>query len=218
MKSVTICGKGIGCELAPAKGEIWGINDFFYEYYKRNDRHIDLMFEMHDYTWDLDRCLRHQVDYVHQYFDDDYLIEKACRKLKIWPQMTEKINEWKIPFMSVRKYDFIPTSMEYPLEDVIKKLDSDFFSCGISYMIAYAIYKEYERIDLFGCNMEANTEWSYQRPSVEFWIGMARGRGINVKISGTDCRPLRTTNGRLYGYDRYQGFKGLLVDVEIERG
>lgn len=201
MKEVNIVAKGAGWEFAPHKGEIWGINDLFYNYYMQHGRHINLAVEMHDYTWNFERCLKHQIRYVGKYFDEEKLRTKAESKFTSWAKMAILFNKWEIPLMSVRVYDHIPTSFAFPLQEVIERFDTDYFTCGIAYMIAYALFKEYRILNLYGCNMEAKTEWDYQKPCVEYWLGIARGMGCSITITGTWDRPLKSPCGYLYGYD-----------------
>jgi hypothetical protein len=96
----------------------------------------------------------------------------------------------------------------YPISDVIKFFGVDYFTNTVDYAIALAIYKGFSEIGFYGVNMANNTEYSYQKAGVEFWIGQAMGRGIKVKVFGEVSTILKTRDHRLYGYDTKQ--KGII--------
>ena len=94
----------------------------------------------------------------------------------------EKLKASTIPIMMCEKYDDIPMSVAYPLDDIIKALETDYFTNSISYMIAYAIYTGYEEIAIYGVDMAQDEEYAKERPSVEYFVGYARAKGIPVYI------------------------------------
>jgi hypothetical protein len=108
------------------------------------------------------------------------------------------------------KYAEIPNAERYPLEELQATLLLNFnharyFTSSVSYAIALAIYKGYERIELYGVEMETNTEYMYQRDCVAFWTGLAIGRGIDVYA------PIRMfETPYLYGYEG-----GANLDISI---
>ena len=69
----------------------------------------------------------------------------------------------------------------YPIEDMTEKFGR-YFTNTISYMIAYAIEAGATDIMLTGVDMAAIDEYGSQRPSCEYHLGIAKGRGINVEI------------------------------------
>lgn len=83
---------------------------------------------------------------------------------------------------------------KYPLDEIIKKFGSRYFTNSISYMIAYAIYKRYKKINLYGVDVNVSSEYVFERPSIAYWCGVANGRGITVNWS--KINPLY-----LYGYE-----------------
>ena len=91
-----------------------------------------------------------------------------------------------------QEYDEIPNAKAYPLARVKDKC-SDYFNSSISYLLAYAIWKEASKIGIWGVDManitathpddpSFKTEFEYQRPNMEYLIGYARGLGIEVYI------------------------------------
>ena len=94
---------------------------------------------------------------------------------------------------------------DYPLQQMIEYFQTSFFSNSLCYMLAYAIFKGYSEINMWGCNMKVSDEGAVdyyvpEHPGVEFWCGMAKGRGIKLTIHG-DSALMKVPKGTLYGYD-----------------
>lgn len=100
----------------------------------------------------------------------------------------------------------VPKSRKYPLDEITKKYLHNFkrgldinryFTSSPCYSIALAILQGYQRIELYGIEMETNSEYIYQRDGVGLWIGIALGCGVQVVI------PEHTSmfSAPLYGYD-----------------
>jgi len=106
----------------------------------------------------------------------------------------------------------IPKSVTFPIHEVLGMRHPEtgkllcpegYFNNTISWMIAHAIYQGYKTIGIYGVDMaldgvHGQSEYSHQRPSVEFWIGVARGLGIEV-VMPQESEILKT--GFLYGWD-----------------
>lgn len=93
----------------------------------------------------------------------------------------------------------IPASVPYPKDTVQTYFGGETdFACSLSWMLALAIVDGFDAIDLFWFPLDGN-EVGYQQqiPSVAYWIGQARGRGIRVTIHGdSSLKP----SGLLYGW------------------
>jgi len=126
-----------------------------------------------------DLCLRRNVSVV---FDLHEQIETPIRK-----KIQNYISKTNVPLVTLD---------EFPLE----KLHSHYCNNSISYMIAYAIEKGYIKINLYGIFCKRGSEYFYQKPSIEYWIGYARGKGITVNIN-EPTSILKTQNGMMYGYN-----------------
>jgi len=103
------------------------------------------------------------------------------------------------PIFMQRKYKSFPSSVEFPLSCIAGRLDGErlYFTNSIAIMLAHAIADEYERIELYGVNMDYGTEYAYQKACTEYMIGIAIGRGIDVYLP-PNCMLL---NAPIYGYD-----------------
>lgn len=96
----------------------------------------------------------------------------------------------------------------YPIKEVVEYFGVDYFTNTVDYAIALAIYRGFTEIDLYGVNMAFGSEYEFEKPGVEFWIGQAMGRGIKVNVFGSESTILKTRDGLLYGYGTTQ--KGFL--------
>ena len=109
-----------------------------------------------------------------------------------------------IPLISIKKYEGIATSEVYPLEEVEQRFDTSYFSNGICYMVALALYEGYTDIQFYGVNMHGTAErFKDERPCVEWWLGIAKGMGVKVTIN-KESSLLRTYDGKKYGYNTWQ--------------
>lgn len=68
-------------------------------------------------------------------------------------------------------------------------------------MIAYAILTGVKSIDFWGVNQHGMKEYINERKGVEFWIGLAMGHGIKIKVNGPS-HLLKNESKVLYGYKR----------------
>ena len=176
IKTVNILGKGDGWdEIKQVKdGEIWGVNDAFL----RTD--CDKVFHMHD---------------LNVFKEDD----RTASSVRLTVQKANENPD--IEFFTTVKFKDIPHAKEYPLDEITEFTGVNYFACTIDYCIAYAIYKGYEKIRLFGVNMsEQVEEYRNQKPSVEYWIGRAEGLGISVELQHKYTSIMKTRDGLLYGY------------------
>lgn len=84
-----------------------------------------------------------------------------------------------IPIMSTQGY----ASEPYPLKEITEEFGQTYFRTSVSYMIAYAIYKGYEKLRLYG--IDQAPEWVHivNKPYVMFWLGVATGRGVKWELS-----------------------------------
>jgi len=116
----------------------------------------------------------------------------------------------------------VPDSMALPWKNIVKKLlpnfkwengsQIEYATSTVAYAIALGIYFEYDQIDMYGIDMESNTEYIYQRDCVAFWTGLALGRGITVvQHSGAGLYDVP-----LYGYDGQIYFPPEELEDELE--
>jgi hypothetical protein len=84
--------------------------------------------------------------------------------------------------------------IEYPFKWVNQCVEADYYQSSVAYALALAIAEmehvsqdldvpmgEHE-IGLWGIDVSDDSEWAYQRACLEYLVGIARGKGINVHI------------------------------------
>lgn len=151
-------------------------------------------------VWGVNRAYRQTPQLSRVYFFDPIDVLEAHGH----PDFVEHINGLKIPVITKRHYDEIPLSEAFPLNEVTAefKLTQHYFTSSPSYMLAHAIYEGYERIILHQMQMSpASLEYYCQKPCMDFWCGIAKGRGIDVVTSPMSflCSPHLWETG-LYGW------------------
>lgn len=109
------------------------------------------------------------------------------------------------------RYDDVPRSVCYPLEGILERFPTtrQYFTSSVSYALALAIYEGYERIEVYGVEMETGTEYGHQRVGVAYWIGVADGMGIDLEFYSD-----KFFVSPLYGY---QGDIRLDISVFVDR-
>ncbi len=113
----------------------------------------------------------------------------------------DMVNRAGVPYFSSQAHPEIPLSREYPLKEVMDALKVPYLANTIAYMLAYAIYQKVNSITLYGVAQMGTHEYVAERGSVEFWLGMAMGMGIEVNIM-TPTLLLKNNSEYPYGYVR----------------
>lgn len=123
----------------------------------------------------------------------------------------------------------VPDSVSYPLEEILTRLPwgmTDWmkfpegsFSWIVAspiYLIALALYQHFvlrdpfETIEIYGCELVSNTEYTYQQDNFTFVVGMALGMRAPLKLRCSE----KLFSGPLYGY---QGEVELPADTYTRR-
>lgn len=187
LKRVNILGCAPGWQEAPYdKGERWGINDN----HKVIDK-IDLIFDCHN----LKRVLKGK----------EMLGRRSADEVREHVKLVKKKG---IPMFCATEFKNIPNVMRYPIEDIVKRFKTDYFGGGPDYAIAYALYKGYESIHLYGILMVVGEEYYTQKPTLEHWAGIALGRDVEFKVHDNTksrlCTICKLPLGRTYGLNLWQ--------------
>lgn len=188
-REVVILGCGsthVECEY---HCETWGVNGTFYI-----AKRLDKLF-MSDEPSEVEAC----------YYDMEaiFAADKKTRKINgtgmtfVFPLEYPKFKELGLPIEI------------YPINEIIEMFNTRFFCNSIAYMIAYALYHDYDRIWFYGIDMLTNSTYIQEKGGVEYWMGVANGiskeRVANgrppVDIINTDGSATgKTWNGKMYGY------------------
>jgi hypothetical protein len=93
------------------------------------------------------------------------------------------------------QYADVPSSIRFPLEELVERFHIKYFTSSVAYALALACFHGYQRIEVYGVEMETQTEYTYQRDGVTLWIGVALGMGIEVDAH------ISIFDQPLYGYE-----------------
>lgn len=109
------------------------------------------------------------------------------------------------PIYTSRAHPDYPGLVPFPLEDVYNSTGFVYFNSTAAYAVAFAIHIGVKRITVAGMDFTypnaADSEKG--RACVEFWLGIAAARGIEISVLRTSslmdaCMPYEK---RAYGYD-----------------
>jgi hypothetical protein len=139
---------------------------------------------------------------------DDVRIQEARAAAK--PQsniarMLEWMKEHPGPIYTSRTHPNYPGLVEFPIEKVINDTKFAYMNSTAAYAVAYAVYLRVKKIYLFGCDFTYPNAHDAEkgRACVEFWLGMAAARGIEISVPQVSSLmdAMYTQQDRLYGND-----------------
>lgn len=109
------------------------------------------------------------------------------------------------PVYMVRKYPQVPNAVEYPVVDVLNYIGFPYFNNTVAYTVAFAMHIGVKALKLYGCDFSYRNSDAGEngRGCVEWLMGIAGSRGINIEVSGSTTLmdadlPI---DKRLYGFD-----------------
>lgn len=156
MRKVAIVGAAqTSRDMAPyddESWEIWTLNDM-----GPLAKRIDRLFELHSRA----------------------ILERDAAVLQVefdWLKANQTV-----PVYMAEPQDWVPMAVQFPTETILKEF-GDYFTNSVSWMMALALHEGVDELALWGVDMAHGTEYAAQRPSCEYMIGLARGRGVPVYI------------------------------------
>lgn len=167
--------------------EVFGIQ-YTWKYFKAS---IDRAFVMDDEEWILAK---------NHSFDNPIDIEQEMRDFG------------KDIYVS-KKWKNVLNTVEYPVDKIVDHFKIKYFMNSIAYMFALAIYEGFERIETYGIDnryftdtggkMNYNHNWLDETHCVEFWAGVAVGRGVEVVTTKRSSlmKPVYPGDPSMYGYE-----------------
>lgn len=161
-EKVCIVGFAPTWDMAPWKDdsfEFWACNEFYLVKKEGVEVKLDMLFEVHS---------RNEIETKER----DVIRGNHLK----WLQENKTI-----PVLMSEYHTDIPMCISYPKDYIVKKYGT-YFTNTISWQIALAIDLGFQEIHLYGINMANDEEYASQRPSVEYFVGLARGMGRKVFI------------------------------------
>lgn len=187
LDNIFILGRGpslMRCPVKkPEKTEYWGCNDIY------KVRELDRLFIIHDI-------------YAIQFNRDKDLIKN--------------INKKGPPVYTLGGYKVLKNNIIYPIEEVLRGFGVSYLLNTASYMLALAIIQRPKGIVLFGVDMFCGTKTEYMRNEkacLEFWIGVAIGKGIRIQITMQSTLLKRLGRNPFYGMDLIRKKEGEQVGL-----
>jgi hypothetical protein len=166
-----------------------------------------------------------QCDLV--FHQDDVRVQEiraAARPQSNIAHMVKWLRTYKGRVITSRKHRDYPCLEEFPLEQVLNDVPEAYFNNTAAYAAAYAVcVARATRISFFGCDYTyadaADAEKG--RACLEFWIGIAIARGIQISVPKTTSLldAMEPNEHRFYGYDAVhlkfnRGDDGITVEFE----
>lgn len=96
-------------------------------------------------------------------------------------EMYGEYKKWDCPVYMWKPVKEVPSSVQFPFKELVERF-GDYFNNTISWLIAFAIHEGFKEIHVYGVDMATHSEYSHQRPSCEYFIGLAQGMGIKVVL------------------------------------
>lgn len=184
MKSVAIVGSAPSSQnLAPfnsGEGEVWVLGPQA-RYHKERGQAFTRIFEVHsNFEWS---------------GDSDY---------------AQSLIKFDVPLIVNEGFPVIDENVKiFPLEMAAAILDTNgkpYLTSTIAYMIALAIIEGFDKISVYGVDLSVHDrEYFHQRACTEAWLGLARGRGIEIFIP-EQSSVMKSTF--VYGVDDRDAVKG----------
>ena len=119
------------------------------------------------------------------------------REPKPWhPHYLGWLRHLRQPIYMQDQYPLVPRSIRYPRAAVESAFPGAPFTSTFAWMMGLALAGGVSQISVFGCDFPLRDEYWYQRPGALWWIGLARGRGVEVTVYGE-----LEQGAWVYGYD-----------------
>lgn len=135
----------------------------------------------YDQVWVVNRAavsFRHDVAF--DMHDLPALVRKHPHELRRFA-MAER------PIITLRHYPEFPTTLRYPIEQVLETVHSDILNSTPAYMMAYALTIGVKQVLLYGMDFHyTNLDRAEAGgQGMAFWLGVFHARGIDYRIPNT---------------------------------
>lgn len=92
------------------------------------------------------------------------------------------------PIYLLKQQPDVPTSIAFPYKQIqdffaVDGKPNRYFTCSITWLIAFAIFEGFERIELWGFELrdtKPGSAFAWERPCVAYWIKQAQDHGVEV--------------------------------------
>lgn len=98
------------------------------------------------------------------------------------PEFRQFLREYQGTVFMTEQQPDIPGCVRFPYKELLDEFGPYHFTSSVAWMLAYAIKQNPKKIGLFGIDMAADSEWAYQRPGCQHFIGVAKAMGIEIVL------------------------------------
>jgi hypothetical protein len=180
-KTVIIHGKKVS-ETSPKRrwpgAELWGLGRCNTFYWCRTLTDWDRWFDLHP----VERTPHHKG------------IQIMRPDAWAWYQRLDQ----RRPVYLLAHHPAVPASIPFPRAWVQETLPGSPFTVSVDWVIALALCEGFDRVVLNGIGTRRDPEYAYSHQGILYWIGFARGRGVDVVVEGPSCY---ATPPHVYGYE-----------------
>lgn len=137
---------------------------------------------------------------------DDVRIQEARAKSgnKKIANMLKWMKKHPGPIYTSRVHPDYPGLVEYPLESILnspRTTKRAYFDGTVAYAVAMAVHEGVKSISMFGADYVFKNATEKGRACLEYWLGVAEARGIDIKVAKSSSLLDTNTGAMLYGYD-----------------
>ena len=123
---------------------------------------------------------------------------------------SERWSSWAKPYLALLRTlpckiwmqatnEHVPRALAFPKDELLAEFGRGFyFTSSIAWMLAKAIKDGATEIGVYGVDMTAGKEYEYERPGCQYWLHLARERGIKVTVPDQSDLAYQIP---LYGFD-----------------
>ena len=142
------------------------------------DSLLDAPYDSKDWEiWGLNGAYQAMKRYDKWFDLHDMKVLKECHKPEYFEFMTKAGKNLTLN----KKYKDYPDAKVFPYKELVEKY-GNYFTNTIAWLVAYAIEQSPEEIGIWGVNMATDTEYAKQRPCCEYYMGIAKGKGIKITV------------------------------------
>ena len=122
----------------------------------------------------------------------------------IWQGAVDKLNGIDRPIVMLEEYPQVLKSVRYPIEQITETFYDAamgkvlYVTNSVAYMLMLGYVLGYEEFHMYGVHMEHSSEYGYQKPNCEYYLGYLIAKGKTVVMPDV-AKIIRAPY--LYGYD-----------------
>lgn len=95
------------------------------------------------------------------------------------PDAAAHLRNTRRPVVMREAFEDVPNAVRFDMEAAAALAGEPYMQSSFAFMVAHAINEGAAAIGVWGFDMD-DPKYAHQRQNAEFWLGLARGRGIEV--------------------------------------